>query len=79
VPDDQFRDAVLTRTTSAALRELARTRPEFLTLQEDGVLKAAAGITSLSEIIDGAPRDSAARPLDELRRIARSRRPTAHA
>ncbi len=78
VPDDAFRDAVLTRTTSATLRELARTRPEFLTLQEDGVLKAASGITSLSEIIEGAPRDTAARSLDELRRIARSRRQSAH-
>lgn len=79
VPDDQFREAVLARASSSALREVARTRPEFLTMQEDGVLKATTGITTLSEVLEGAPRDTAARPLEELRRISRSRRTTTDA
>ena len=74
VPDDAFREAVLTRASSGALRGLARSRPEFLTMQEDGVLKAATGVTSVSEVLENAPRDTAARPLDELQRIARIRR-----
>lgn len=74
VPDQPFREAVLNRASSAALRELARTRPEFLTMQEDGVLKALRGLTSLSEVIENAPRDASARPLADLQRIARGRR-----
>jgi type IV pilus assembly protein PilB len=73
VPDDVFREAVLTRASSAALRELARSRPEFLTMQEDGVLKAVSGVTTLSEVLENAPRDTSARPLSELQRIARTR------
>jgi type IV pilus assembly protein PilB len=73
VPDEVFRDAVLTRASSGALREIARARPEFLTMQEDGVLKAVSGVTSLSEVLENAPRDTLARPLSDLLRIARSR------
>ncbi|MCU0646509.1 MAG: GspE/PulE family protein [Gemmatimonadaceae bacterium] len=73
VPDQGFREAVLNRASSGALRELARVRPEFLTMQEDGVLKALRGITSLAEVIENAPRDTSARPLVELQRIARGR------
>jgi len=70
-PDDGFREAVLSRASSGHLRDLARTLPGFLTMQEDGLLKACRGITSLAEVIANAPRDFAPRPLDELRRIAR--------
>ena len=73
MPDDPFREAVLTRASSGALREFARSRPEFLTMQEDGVLKAVSGVTCLSEVLENAPRDSLARPLAELQRIARTR------
>ncbi len=55
---------------------MARKLPAFLTMQEDGLLKAAQGITSLSEVIENAPRDTAARPLSVIRSTARSRRIT---
>ena len=74
VPDDRFRQAVLDRASSSELRVLARTLPEFLTIQEDGILKAMAGITSLQEIIENAPRDTGARSLSDLKKIARTRR-----
>ena len=74
VPDEDFRDAVLRRAPASELRALARTLPAFLTMQEDGLLKAVQGGTSLSEIIENAPRDTAARELPELKSIARSRR-----
>jgi type IV pilus assembly protein PilB len=66
VPDDDFRDAVMHRAAAKELRKSARRLPEFLTLQEDGVVKAVGGLTSLSEIIANAPRDTAARDLEEL-------------
>lgn len=74
VPTDEFRQAVLDRGSTSQLRELARKMPEFVTLQEDGILKAVSGRTSLKEIIENAPRDTAPRPLSDLRRIANSRR-----
>ena len=74
IPDDHFRDAVLRSASSKELREQARLLPEFLTMQEDGLLKAAAGVTTLAEIISNAPRDTAPRPLSTLRSIADSRR-----
>ena len=74
IPDDRFRDAVLRSASSKELREAARLLPEFLTMQEDGLLKAAAGVTTLAEIISNAPRDTAPRPLSTLRSIADSRR-----
>ncbi|MCU0635962.1 MAG: GspE/PulE family protein, partial [Gemmatimonadaceae bacterium] len=73
VPDQAFREAVLNRASSGALRELARARPEFLTMQEDGILKALRGVTSLAEVIENAPRDLSSRPLVDLQRIARGR------
>jgi len=72
VPDDAFREAVLSRASSGVLRDLARSLPAFLTMQEDGLLKACRGVTSLSEVITNAPRDTAPRSLDAIRRIARA-------
>jgi len=70
VPDDDFRDAVLRRAASRELRQLARTLPTFLSLQEDGTLKALAGITTLYEVATNAPRDAAARKPAATRTIA---------
>lgn len=70
VPDDDFRDAILRRAPSRELRAHARQLTPFLTLQEDGLLKVMAGITTLSELADCVPRDVDARPLTLLREIA---------
>jgi type IV pilus assembly protein PilB len=74
VPNDDFREAVLRRCASKELREQARKLPEFMTMQEDGLLKAAKGSTTLAEVIANAPRDSSPRPLSTLQGIARLRR-----
>ena len=76
VPGDDFRDAVLRQAGSSELRKLARELPEFLTMQEDGLLKAVAGQTSVAEIIENAPRDTGARPLSVLKDISRAGRGT---
>jgi type IV pilus assembly protein PilB len=70
MPDDDFRDAVLRRAASRELKALARKLRGFLTLQEDGWLKAAAGHTTLSEIVANAPRDADARKPAALRVLA---------
>jgi len=69
IPDDDFRDAVLRRASARELREQARKLPEFLTMQEDALLKVALEQTTLSEIVASAPRDLNARPLSTLRKI----------
>ncbi len=73
VPNDDFRDAVLRRAPSRELRALAKKLPAFMTLQEDGLLKVAAGKTSPSELANTVPRDVDARGLDELTEIATKR------
>ena len=65
---------ILEHPTSAQLRAIARELPEFLTMQEDGVLKALTGITSLDEIIENAPRDTSPRPISEIKAISQDRR-----
>ncbi len=70
VPDDDFRDAILRRAPSRELRALARRTHAFLSLQEDGVLKAIAGRTTLGEIVANAPRDGSPRPLAQLKEAA---------
>jgi type IV pilus assembly protein PilB len=41
-----------------------------MTLLEDGLLKAAAGITTIDEVLRCLPIFSPPRPLPELRRLA---------
>ncbi len=74
IPNAAFREAVLNQTAAGDLRAIARTLPEFLTMQEDGLLKASAGTTSLDEIIENAPRDPDARSYGEIIKIAQNRR-----
>jgi type IV pilus assembly protein PilB len=70
LPDDDFRDAVLARASSKQLRTHARRQPTFFTLQETGLLKAAAGVTTLAEVVANAPRDAVVRKPAELRELA---------
>jgi type IV pilus assembly protein PilB len=70
LPDDDFRTAVMQRLSTKDLRQAARRTTEFLTLQEDGLLQAAEGVTTLGEIVANAPQDTSARPLATLRTIA---------
>ncbi len=70
LPDDDFRDAVLRRAASRELKGLARGLRGFLTLQEDALLKVAAGQTTLSEVVSNAPRDANARKPAALRALA---------
>jgi type IV pilus assembly protein PilB len=70
VLEDDFRDAILQRAPSKELRRIAKTIPGFLTLAEEGLLKVAAGQTTLSEIADGVPRDYGLRDIATIREVA---------
>ncbi len=72
LPSDDLRDAILRRAPSKELRKQARTLPAFLTLQEDGVFKAAAGWTTLAEVAANTPRDTNARKPRQLREVMAS-------
>lgn len=70
LPDDDFRDAILKRSSSRELRVMARQLPSYLTLEESGLLKAMMGQTTLSEIVANAPHTTGTRKPAELREIA---------
>jgi len=72
--DDDFRDAILQKASSKDLRRLAKKIPGFLTLEEDGLLKVAAGKTTLSELADNAPRDADLRDMSTIKEVAAIRR-----
>jgi type IV pilus assembly protein PilB len=73
VLNDDFKDAILRRASSRELRHIARQVPGFLTLQEDGVLKAATGVTTLSEVARNVPRDPDARSMNKIREVTAMR------
>jgi len=73
IPDDGFRDAILRRASASELQKQARKLPEFLTMQEDALLKVALEETTLAEIVSSAPRDLNARPLTTLRQVGGQR------
>ena len=70
LPDDDFRDAILRRSSSRELRVMARKLAAYLTLEESGLLKAMMGLTTLSEVVANAPHSTGTRKPAELREIA---------
>ena len=69
VLDTAVRDAILARKTSHQIRTISRESTGLVSLLEDGVTKAAAGLTTISEVVRMLPRLDTPRPLSELRRL----------
>jgi len=67
--DESVRDAVLERRPSKELRQISIESSGLVTLLEDGVIKAAQGITTLDELLRSLPRLQTPRPMAELRRL----------
>ena len=65
--DEPIRDAILERKTSHQMRLISIESSGLLTLMEDGIVKAAAGQTSISEVLRCLPRLHKPRPLNQLR------------
>jgi type IV pilus assembly protein PilB len=66
---EEVRDAILQHKTSYEIRRISRERSGLVSLLEDGLVKAARGLTTLEEIIENVPRLDRPRPLAELRRL----------
>lgn len=70
VLDELVRDAILAQKTSYEIRQISIEHSGLLTLLEDGLVKAAAGITSIEELLRCLPKLSVPRPLAEIRRFS---------
>jgi len=69
VLNEMVKDAILSRRTSYEIRRISVETSGLVTLVEDGLAKAARGITSLQEVIRDLPRAMKPRSLGEIRRL----------
>ncbi|MBL8136267.1 MAG: type II/IV secretion system protein [Acidobacteria bacterium] len=69
VLNELVRDAVLSRRSAYEIRRVCIEASGLVTLAEDGIAKAAAGLTSFEEILRQLPRLTKPRPIGELRRL----------
>ena len=70
VLNELVRDAILEQRTSYEIRQISIEHSGLVTLLEDGLFKAAAGITSIEEILRCLPKLSNPRHLTEIRRLS---------
>ncbi len=70
VLNELVRDAILEQRTSYEIRQISIEHSGLITLLEDGLVKAAAGITSIEEILRCLPKLNKPRPLAEIRRLS---------
>jgi len=69
VLEEPVRDAILARKTSHQIRSISIESTGLVTLLEDGIVKAAAGITTVEEVLRCLPRLQRPRPLAELQHL----------
>ncbi|MCP4695064.1 MAG: Flp pilus assembly complex ATPase component [Desulfobacterales bacterium] len=69
VLDEEVRNAILERKTSHEIRMISIESTGLVTLLEDGIVKAAQGVTTLGEVVRTLPRLNPPRPLAELHRL----------
>jgi len=69
VLNEYVKDAILKKKTSYEIRRISIETTDLITLQEDGIAKAAKGITSLSEVLRKLPLLEAPRPIDQINRL----------
>ncbi len=67
--NEQVRNAIIEQKTSQEIRRISIDSTGLVTLLEDGIVKAAAGATTLDELIRCLPRLQKPRPLSELWRL----------
>ncbi len=69
VLEEAIRDAIIAHSTSHEIRRISRENSSLVSLFEDGIVKAAKGLTTVREITRVLPRLDRPRPLPELRRL----------
>ncbi len=67
--NEEIRNAMIERRTSQEIRRVSIEATGLVTLMEDGLIKAAAGSTTIQEVLRCLPRLQKPRPLPELRRL----------
>jgi type IV pilus assembly protein PilB len=68
--DELVRNAILARKMSQEIRTIAMEANGLVTLLEDGIVKAAAGLTTAEELVRCLPRVHPPRPLSKLQRLS---------
>lgn len=69
VLDEMVKEAILERKTSYEIRRVSIESSGLVTLLEDGIMKAADGVTTFQEVLRNLPRLSKPRPLPQIRRM----------
>ena len=69
VLDEQVRNAIIDQKTSQQIRRISIESTGLVTLLEDGIVKAAAGLTTIDEILRSLPRLQKPRAWPELQRL----------
>ena len=69
VPNVDIRDAILQKRTMQEIRQMSLESANLCTMQEDGMVKALRGATTLEEVLENAPRVFHQRPLELLMNI----------
>ncbi len=69
VLNEPVKDAILNKKTSYDIRRISTETSGLITLLEDGIVKAANGVTTLQEVFRSLPRVGKPRPVLELRRL----------
>lgn len=72
VLNDAIKDSILEKQSSSVIRGVSKDAAGLVTLMEDGIVKAAAGITTLAEVLRFLPRIEKPRPLNKIRRLVGS-------
>lgn len=67
--DQLVKDAILEHRPSKELRQISTESAGLITLLEDGIKKAAEGITTIDELLRSLPRLQRPRPTAELKRL----------
>ncbi|HEX5680254.1 MAG TPA: ATPase, T2SS/T4P/T4SS family [Desulfobacterales bacterium] len=67
--NEEIRTAIIEHKTSQEIRRISIEASGLVTLLEDGMVKAAAGLTTIDELLRCLPRLQRPRPLPELRRL----------
>ncbi|WP_338053430.1 GspE/PulE family protein [Rhabdochromatium marinum] len=66
LPNDALRDAVLNRQSSAQMRRISVESAGLVSLMEDGLAKAAQGLTTIKEVLGKLPRVGRPRSYREI-------------
>ncbi|TCT22329.1 GspE/PulE family protein [Thiobaca trueperi] len=70
VLNEAVKDAILNKRTSSEIRRISVETSGLITLMEDGLAKAAQGMTTVQEVLRHLPRLGKLRPLHEILRLA---------